>query len=264
MKPLFETEVHDQLRAQARRFAQSEIAPHAHSWEEACEFPRELYRKMAEAGLLGIAFPEAYGGGGGDLSMALAASEELVIAGKSVGTVAGLGSLAIALPPILLLGTEEQKQRFLPPVLAGHRVSALAITEPGGGSDVARLRTRAVRDGDFYVVNGSKTFITSGCRADLVTVAVRTGGEGHGGVSLLVVERGTPGFRVSRKLDKMGGWASDTAERAFEDCRVPAANLLGEENSGFFAIMRNFATERLMLASQCVAIAELAYRESVS
>jgi len=264
MKPLFETEVHDQLRAQARRFAQSEIAPHAHSWEEACEFPLELYRKMAEAGLLGVAFPEVYGGGGGDLSMALAASEELLIAGKSVGTVAGLGSLAIALPPILLLGTEEQKKRFLPPVLAGHKVSALAITEPGGGSDVARLRTRAVRDGDFYVVNGSKTFITSGCRADLVTVAVRTGGEGHGGVSLLVIERGTPGFRVSRKLDKMGWWASDTAELAFEDCRVPAANLLGEENSGFFAIMRNFATERLMLASQCVAIAELAYRESVA
>jgi acyl-CoA dehydrogenase len=264
MTPLFETEAHAQIRAQARRFAQREIAPNAHSWEEAGEFPRELYRKMAEASLLGIAFPEEYGGGGGELTHALAASEEMLIEGKSVGTVAGLGSLAIALPPILMLGTEEQKRRFVPPVLSGERISALAITEPGGGSDVARLRTRAVRDGDHYVVNGSKTFITSGCRADLLTVAVRTGGEGHAGVSLLVVERDTPGFRVSRRLDKMGWWASDTAELAFEDCRVPAANLLGEENMGFLAIMRNFATERLMLASQCVAIAELAYRESIA
>lgn len=264
MTPLFETEVHAQLRAQARRFAQSEIAPHALAWEEAGEFPRELYRQAAAAGLLGIAYPERYGGGGGDLSHGLAASEEMLLAGKSVGVVVGLGSLAIALPPILLTGTEAQKQRWLPRVLSGEHVAALAITEPSGGSDVARLRTRAVRDGDHYVLNGAKTFITSGTRADLLTVAVRTGGEGHAGVSLLVVERDTPGFRVSRKLAKMGWWASDTAELAFEDCRVPVANLLGEENMGFLTIMRNFATERLMLASQCVAIAELAYRESIA
>jgi acyl-CoA dehydrogenase len=264
MQPLFETEVHAQLRAQARRFAQNEIAPHAHAWEEANEFPRELYRKAAEAGLLGLSFPEHLGGSGGDLTLALASSEELLIHGRSVGTVAGLGSLGIALPPILALGSDEQQRRFIPPVLAGEKIAALAITEPGGGSDVARLRTRAVRDGDTYVVNGAKTFITSGCRADLLTVAVRTGAEGHGGISLLVVERGTPGFRVSRKLDKMGWWASDTAELSFEDCRVPAANLLGEENMGFLAIMKNFASERLMLASQCVAIARLAYQESVA
>jgi acyl-CoA dehydrogenase len=264
MQPLFETEVHAQLRAQARRFAQQEIAPHARSWEEAGEFPRELYRKAAEAGLLGLSFPEHLGGGGGDLALALATSEELLIHGRSVGTVVGLGSLAIALPPILSLGSEEQQRRFIPPVLAGEKIAALAITEPSGGSDVARLQTRAVRQGDHYVVNGAKTFITSGCRADLLTVAVRTGSEGHGGISLLVIERGAPGFRVSRKLDKMGWWASDTAELSFEDCLVPAANLLGAENSGFLAILQNFATERLMLASQCVAIAQLAYQETVA
>jgi acyl-CoA dehydrogenase len=151
----------------------------------------------------------------------------------------------------------------LAPVLRGERISALAITEPNGGSDVASLRTTAARDGDHFVVNGAKTFITSGCRADIVTTAVRTGGEGYGGISLLVIERGTPGFYVSKKLDKTGWWASDTAELAFEDCRVPAANLIGEENQGFSAIMVNFATERLYLAAQCVAIAELSYREAV-
>jgi acyl-CoA dehydrogenase len=188
----------------------------------------------------------------------------MVIHGKSVGTVVGLGSHGIALPPILNTGTEEQKKRFVPPVLSGEKIAALAITEPGGGSDVASLTTRAVRDGDHYVVNGAKTFITSGCRADLVTCAVRTGGPSHSGISMLVVERGTPGFTVSRKLHKMGWWASDTAELSFVDCRVPVANLIGEENQGFIAIMQNFATERLYLAGNCVAIAELAYRESAS
>jgi acyl-CoA dehydrogenase len=150
------------------------------------------------------------------------------------------------------------------PVLAGDKISALAITEPSGGSDVANLRTRAVRDGDDYVVNGAKTFITSGCRADFVTTAVRTGDEGYGGISLLVIERGTPGFTVAKKLRKTGWWASDTAELAFADCRVPAANLIGVENAGFAAIMVNFASERLYLAGQCVAISELAYREAIT
>jgi acyl-CoA dehydrogenase len=264
LTPLHETAEHATLRAEARRFAKTHIAPHAHAWEEACEFPRELYARLAEAGLLGVAYPEEYGGGGGDLSHALAAAEELIIEGRSVGTAAGLGSHGIALPPILACGSPEQKRRFLPPVLRGEKIAALAITEPGGGSDVASLTTRAVRDGDFYVVTGTKTFITSGCRADLVTTAVRTGGPGHGGVSLIVIERGTPGFSVSKKLDKMGWWASDTAELTFENCRVPAANLLGEESSGFIPIMMNFATERLLLAGSCVAIAELAYRESIA
>ena len=246
MTYLFETDEHAQLRETVKRFSQKHIAPHARAWEEAEEFPRELYRAAAEAGLLGISYLVEDGGSGGDITHALAAAEEMVLQGHSVGTCVGLNSHGIALPPIVRLGTAEQKQRFVAPVLAGEKVSALAITEPGGGSDVASLRTRAVRDGDHYVVNGAKTFITSGCRADLVTTAVRTGGEGHGGVSLLVVEQGTPGFSVSKKLHKTGWWASDTAELAFEDCRVPARNLVGEENQGFFAIMINFAAERLL------------------
>jgi acyl-CoA dehydrogenase len=263
MTYLFETEEHAQLRDSVRRFAQKHIAPHAHAWEEACEFPLELYKTAADANLLGISYPTEEGGAGGDVTHAVVAAEEMVLYGHSVGTCVGLNSHGIALPPILRVGTADQKKRFVRPVLQGEKISALAITEPNGGSDVASLRTKAVRDGDVYVVNGSKTFITSGCRADFVTTAVRTGGEGHGGISLLVIERGTPGFTVSKKLQKTGWWASDTAELAFEDCRVPAANLIGEENMGFLTIMLNFATERLFLAGQCVAIAELAYRESV-
>jgi acyl-CoA dehydrogenase len=259
----FENDEHRALREQARRFAAAEIAPHAQAWEEAEGFPRELYERFAGSGLLGLGYPESLGGSGGDAGHAWVVSEELVLAGRSVGTCVGLGSHSIALPPIVALGSEEQRRRFVSPVLAGERIAALGITEPGAGSDVAGLRTRAERDGDHYVVNGGKTFITSGCRADFVTTAVRTGGEGHGGISLLVIERDTPGFHVSKKLRKTGWWASDTAELAFDDCRVPVANRIGEENAGFRAIMINFVAERLMLAAQCVAIAELAYRESV-
>lgn len=262
MRYLFETDVHAALRRQVRHWAEVEVAPHALAWEEAGEFPLALYRRAAEAEVLGISYPEAYGGGGGDLSHALVASEEMILGGRSVGVTVGLGSHAIALPPILRAGTEAQKSRWVTPVVRGEKVAALAITEPGGGSDVAALRTRARRDGDHYVVDGSKTFITSGARADLVTVAVRTGGEGAGGVSLLVIEAGTPGFTVGRRLQKMGWWASDTAELFFEGCRVPVENLIGEENAGFVAIMHNFVHERVFLASQCVAIATLALEES--
>jgi acyl-CoA dehydrogenase len=264
MTYLFETQEHQTLREQVRRFAATEIAPHALAWEEACEFPIELYRRAAEMGLTGIGYSEALGGAGGDFSHTLVAAEEMILAGKSVGTCVGLGSHGIAIPPIVRFGTDDQKERLVRPVLQGEKIAALGITEPGGGSDVASLRTRAVRDGDYFIVNGSKTFITSGCRADFVTTAVRTGGAKHAGISLLVIERGTPGFTVSRKLDKTGWWASDTAELSFEDCRVPAANLIGEVDQGFVYIMMNFVTERLALAAQCVAIAELAYRESVA
>ena len=264
MTALHETEAHASIRTTARRFATEHIAPHALAWEEANEFPRDLYVKAAAAGLHGLAYPEEFGGGGGDISHALAAADELLRHGKSVGTVVGLGSHGIGVPPILVSGTLEQKQRLVPPIIRGEKISALAITEAGGGSDVARITTRAVRDGDHYVVNGSKMFITSGCRADTVTTAVRTGGEGHAGVSLLVIEHGMPGFSVGRKLQKMGWWASDTAELVFQDCRVPVANLLGTENEGFTAIMHNFATERIFLASQCVSIAQLAYDETVA
>ena len=260
---LFENEEHARLRDQIRRFAASEIAPHAYEWEEAEEFPIELYRRSSEVGFAGLGYPEQYGGVGGDLSHAVVAAEELVLAGKSVGTAVALGGHGIAVPPILALGTEEQKERVRP-VLEGRAVAALGITEPGGGSDVASLTTKAERDGDHFVVNGSKTFITGGCRADFVTTAVRTGGERHGGISLLIVETDTPGFSVSRKLAKTGWWASDTAELSFDDCRVPAANIVGDENAGFVAIMMNFVAERVTLASQCVAIAELAHRESIA
>jgi len=260
----FETDEHTALRQQVRRFAEREIAPYSAQWEHDEAFPRALYRIAGEAGMLGVGYPEDVGGGGGDLTHALVASEQMLLSGRSVGTVVGLGSHGIAVPPILKFGTAEQKHRYVAPVLRGEQVSALAITEPGGGSDVASLRTKAVRDGAHYVVSGQKTFITSGTRADWITCAVRTGGPSHGGISLLIIERDTPGYHVSKKLQKTGWCASDTAELTFEDCRVPVANLIGAENAGFMAIMANFVAERLFLAGQCVAIAELAYRETVA
>ncbi len=264
MAYLFETEEHAAIRATARRFAQTHIAPHGAEWEEAEEFPVELYKTAAAAGIPGIGYPESVGGQGGDLGHVVVACDEMILAGRSVGTVVGLGTHGIALPPIVRFGTPEQQQRFVTPCIRDGKISALAITEPGGGSDVASLATRAVLDGDHYVVTGAKTFITSGTRADFVTCAVRTGGPGHGGVSLLVIEKGTPGFGVSKKLKKTGWWASDTAELHFDGCRVPVANRIGAEHGAFPMIMMNFAGERLALAGQCVAIAELAYRESVS
>jgi len=261
---LFETEEHAQIRATARKFALAHIAPHGARWEEDEEFPVELYAAAGRAGILGIGYPEAMGGQGGDLGHVVVAAEEIVLAGRSVGTMVGLGTHGIALPPIVRFGTPDQHERFVAPTLRGEKISALAITEPSGGSDVASLATRAVRDGDHYVVTGAKTFITSGTRADFVTAAVRTGGEGHAGVSLLVIEKATPGFAVSKKLNKTGWWASDTAELAFDGCRVPVANRIGPEHGAFPMIMMNFASERLALAAQCVAIAELAYRESIA
>lgn len=269
MIPIYESETHAALRAQCGRFAREHIRPNAHAWDEAEEFPRELYAKAAEAGVLGVGYPVEVGGGGGDLSHVLAASDALLMEGHNVGVLVGLGSHGIALPPIVRLGTPDQIERFVRPTVAGKTIAALAITEPGGGSDVASLLTRAVRDGDHYVVSGSKTFITSGCRADFVTTAVRTGGPGHNGVSMLVIETKqggapTPGFHVSKKLKKTGWWASDTAELSFDSVRVPVSNLIGEENQGFVPIMMNFANERILIAAQCVTIGELAYREAIA
>jgi acyl-CoA dehydrogenase len=261
---LFEREDHAQIRRTARRFGEQRIAPHGAAWEEDEEFPRELYAEAARAGITGIGYAEALGGQGGDLGHVLVANEELILSGRSVGTVAGLGTHGIALPPIVRFGSADQHAKFVVPTVRGDKIAALAITEPGGGSDVAGLQTRAVRDGEHYVVTGAKTFITSGTRADFVVAAVRTGGEGHGGISLLVIERDTPGFVVSKKLKKTGWWASDTAELSFDGARVPVANRIGDENRAFAMIMMNFVGERLALAGQCVAIAELAYRESVT
>ncbi|MFY0728137.1 acyl-CoA dehydrogenase family protein [Pseudomonas sp. NFX15] len=254
---------HQLVRDSVSRFVEREILPDIEQWEEAESFPRELYLKAGAAGILGIGYPQAYGGSHeGDLFAKVAASEELMRCGSG-GLVAGLGSLDIGLPPILKWARPQIRDRVLPQVLSGEKISALAVTEPGGGSDVANLQTRAVRDGDVYRVNGSKTFITSGVRADYYTVAVRTGAPGFAGISLLLIEKGTPGFTVGRQLKKMGWWASDTAELFFEDCRVPVGNLIGAENMGFACIMGNFQSERLALALMANMTAQLALEESL-
>lgn len=248
---------HDQIRQITRRFVEREMMPFVDAWEEAGSFPRELYQKAARVGILGMGYPEELGGTPGDLFMQVAVWEELMRPGSG-GLSAGLGSLHIALPPILALGTPEQQERFMRPVLAGEKIAALAVTEPGGGSDVAGLATTAVLHNGHYIVNGSKTFITSGCRADLVTTAVRTGGPGAHGISLLVIEADTPGFSRSQPLKKMGWWASDTAQLFFDECRVPTGNLIGPENMGFYAIMANFQKERLQMSIVANMTAELA------
>lgn len=254
---------HQLVRDSVRRFVEREILPDIDEWEEAESFPRELYLKAGAAGILGIGYPEALGGShAGDLFAKVAASEELMRCGSG-GLVAGLGSLDIGLPPIVKWARPEVCERVVPQVLSGEKISALAVTEPGGGSDVANLQTRAVRDGDFYRVSGSKTFITSGVRADFYTVAVRTGAPGFGGISLLLIEKGTPGFTVGRQLKKMGWWASDTAELFFDDCRVPVGNLIGAENMGFACIMGNFQSERLALALMANMTSQLALEESL-
>lgn len=256
-------ESHQLIRDSVRRFVEREVLPYIDEWEEAEEFPRELYLKAGAAGILGIGYPEAYGGScEGDLFAKVAASEELMRCGSG-GLVAGLGSLDIGLPPVVKWARPEVRERVVPAVLRGEKIMALAVTEPSGGSGVANLKTRAVRDGDHYRVSGSKTFITSGVRADYYTVAVRTGGEGFAGISLLLVEKGTAGFSVGRKLKKMGWWASDTAELFFDDCRVPAENLIGVENAGFACIMANFQSERLALAVMANMTAQLALEESL-
>jgi acyl-CoA dehydrogenase len=245
----------DALRATGAEFVRREVVPHLQEWEDAGEIPRELHRTAGDLGLIGVAFPEEVGGGGGDLLDSLVLQEAMFDAGASSGLMAGLFTAGIALPHIAASGDADLVERFVRPTLAGELIGSLAITEPGGGSDVARLRTTAVRDGDHYVVNGAKTFITSGVRADFVTTAVRTGGPGHGGISLLVVEKGTPGFAVDRGLRKMGWHCSDTAELSYVDCRVPAANLVGEEGSGFGQIADQFVVERIALAVHGYGIA---------
>ncbi len=254
----FETPERQALRQMVRRFANEELAPHLEEWERAGELPRSLHKRAGELGLLGLPFPSEVGGGGGDAVDLLVMCEELHSAGTGGGLYASLFTCGIALPHIVAAGDADQIDRWVRPTLAGDMIGSLAITEPDAGSDVAGLRTTAQRDGDHYVVNGAKTYITSGVRADFVTTAVRTGGPGPHGLSLLVVEKGTPGFTVTRKLDKMGWLCSDTAELSYVDCRVPVANLVGEENSGFAQIAQNFLTERLLLAAQAYATAQRA------
>lgn len=253
---------HDAFRETLRRFVAKEIEPFATEWDEAGEFPRELYEKAAAIGLLGLGFPEEYGGSPTDQFMHIVVSEELARAGAG-GVNASLMSHTIGSPPIALAATPEIKAHVLPEILSGRKISALAITEPGGGSDVASLRTTARRDGDHYVVNGEKTFITSGMRADYLTVAVRTGGPGAAGVSLLLIPGDTPGLSRT-KLKKMGWWASDTATLHFDGCRVPANHLIGAEGQGFRIIMHNFNSERVGLAASSNAFARVCVDEAIA
>jgi len=248
----------NELRELVRRFTEKEVLPYLDDWERAGELPRELHRKAGELGLLGVSFPESAGGGGGTYLDAITVAEEMLYAGGSGGLIASLLTNGIAVPHIVAAGDQAQIDRWVKPTLAGELIGSLAITEPDGGSDVASIRTTARREGDHYIVNGAKTYITSGCRADFVTTAVRTGGPGAHGISLLVVESGTPGFTVSRKLEKMGWHCSDTAELSYVDVQVPAENLVGPENSGFIQIATQFVTERVSLAVQAYAHAQRA------
>jgi acyl-CoA dehydrogenase len=252
---------HERFRDTLRSFIAREVAPHLAAWDEAGAFPRELYRRAADIGLLGLGYPEEYGGTPADGWYRLIGTEELSRAGSG-GLMAGLSSHNIALPPIVAHGSEALKRRILPPVLAGEEIAALAITEPSGGSDVAQLRTTAHRDGASWVIDGEKAFITSGLRADWITVAVRTGGSGATGVSLIAVPGDAPGLSRT-PLAKMGWWCSDTALLRFDACRVPADHLIGEENAGFRAIMDNFNAERLMMAAAAGAFADVCLEEAL-
>ncbi len=260
----FYDETHEAVAQSVRRFVEREVAPHIDQWERDGELPRELHRKAAEAGILGLGYPEDYGGTseGFDIFHSLTQSEELAAPGAG-GLGASLMTHGIGLPPILALGSEEMKRRVAPPVLAGEKIIALAITEPSGGSDVAAIKTRAERRGNRYVVNGAKMFITSGMRADWFTVAVRTGGPGMGGISLMLIEADRPGVSRTR-LEKMGWHCSDTAAIHFQDVEVPPENLIGPENGGFLGIMRNFNSERLGMAHGCMAMARVALGEAVA
>ena len=244
------TEEHEELRESVARFAANEIAPHIEEWEEAREFPRELFARCGELGFLGLKYPTEYGGQGGDYVHEAVWIEQLSRSGASGGVSAGINAHAeIATPPIWKFGTEEQKQRWLVPGIKGEIVGALGITEPGAGSDVASLRTFAKRVNGGFVVNGAKTFITNGVRADFLVTAVKTTEEGgHHGISFLVLERDMPGYEVVSKLEKMGWHSSDTGELSFTDVEVPEENLLGERDGGFYLIMANFQWERLSMA----------------
>ena len=262
VKSLYYDESHEAFRDTERRFVEREISPFVDEWDEAGGFPRELYKKAADVGILGLGYPEEYGGSPCDQFHRIVLSQELARSGAG-GVSASLMSHTIGSPPILAVGPQAMKERVLPQVLSGEKISALAITEPSGGSDVAQLKTTARREGDHYIVNGSKMFITSGVRADFYTVAVRTGGPGASGVSLLLIERGMEGF-TQQPLRKMGWWASDTAQLFFDDVKVPVENLIGEENKGFRYVMLNFNSERLGMAASCTAYSRVCLEESIA
>lgn len=257
------TQEHHAFRRSVRRFLETEVAPHAEAWEAAGRIPREVFRRMGELGFLGITAPPEYGGQGGDLLFAVAFLEELPrsLMGGFAASVSVQEFMATA--HIAAHGSEGLKRRYWAPSIAGEKVGALAVTEPDAGSDVAALKTSAVKEGEAYLVRGAKTFITNGAEGDFFTTAVRTGGPGAGGLSLLVIDADTPGVKVSRRLRKIGWHASDTAELVFEEARVPRENLVGEENGGFALLVEAFALERLCAAAIAVGSADLALETTV-
>ena len=257
------TEDHLAWRAQLRRFVDTEIMPFAEEWDEAGEMPLDLWPKAAEVGLLGLGYPEEYGGTPGDVWFGEIAGEELARVGAG-GINASLMVHGIGLPPVINWGSEAMKAEIAPPILRGEAWISLGITEPGGGSDVASMKTTAVRDGDHFVVNGSKTYITGGMRATWVSTAVRTGGEGPGGVSMLLIPTSAEGFSRTELERKQGWWASDTATLYFDNVRVPVSNLIGEENQGFKVIMTNFNSERMGMAIHMEACARVCLEEAVN
>lgn len=254
---------HEQFRASLREFVSREITPFVNDWDEAGTFPISMYRRAAELGATGLGYPEEYGGTPADIFYKLVLAEEYARCGSG-GVQASLNSHTIGLPPVLAAGSDALKRRVLTPVLRGEKISALAVTEPSGGSDVATLKTTAVRDGDHYIVNGEKTFITSGMRADFITTAVRTDpqNKGPGGISVLVIDGDTPGL-TRTALKKMGWWCSDTAHLHFDNCRVPVSNLVGVENQGFKTLMNNFNSERLFMAALAYGFAQVCFEEAL-
>ncbi|BCJ86118.1 acyl-CoA dehydrogenase family protein [Effusibacillus dendaii] len=257
--PFFKKE-HDEVRKAIRQFVAKEVTPFINEWEEKGEFPLEVIRQMGELGFLGLRYPVEVGGQGGDYFMSIVLAEELARCGAGGFPMAVSVQVEMATPPILQFGNKDQHERFLRPALEGKKLAAIGITEPNHGSDVAAIETKGVRDGDEWVINGSKMFITNGPRADFVVLVTRTSpGEGYKGISLFLVETDRPGFSVSRKLDKVGMRSSDTAELILENVRVPHANLLGEEGKGFYQIMWELQGERLIAAAGSVAMAQHAY-----
>jgi len=267
-------EQHEMFRQAVRAFVDREVAPHIEEWEEAGQIPKSIWPRMGQLGFLGVEYDDKYGGAGADFLTTAVLCEELARSrcaslAMAVGVQTDMSS-----PHLYWTGSEALKEKYLPAICRGEALCAIAVTEPGGGSDVAAIRTRAVHDGDSYVLNGAKMFITNGVMADLYFVAARIQGEGedasaasgkrHGGISMFLVERNTPGFAVSRKLDKMGNRASDTAELAFQDMRVPAENLLGREGKGFYEVMRIFQRERLVAGLHAVAGSARALEDTIA
>ena len=263
MQNPFETEERKAFRETVARFVAKEITPHVDEWDEAGDVPWEIHEKAGALGYFGFGIEEQYGGlGFDDAFMRAAATEEMSKCGAG-GVVAALGGRLISIGVIQLLGSEEIKARSLPDIVSGRKGSSLGITEPSGGSDVANLQTRATRDGNHFLLNGSKTFITGGVKSDFYVVAARTGGEGLSGISLFFVDKDTPGFSVTPIERKMGWWCSDTATLYFDDARVPAENMMGEEDRGFIAVMNNFNLERVALIAQALGMSKVCLDESI-